>query len=130
MPNLTTVELKTFIPAKNYQTSINFYRELGFEHKSEHSGVSYFLLGKCSFLLQDFYHQELAENLMLHLLVDDVNRWHQHALNQNLVEKYEVQISEVKRQPWGMHDFTLTDPSGVLWRIAENDRQLFRQTQC
>lgn len=23
-------------------------------------------------------------------------------------------------QPWGMVDFVLTDPSGVMWRIAHN----------
>jgi uncharacterized glyoxalase superfamily protein PhnB len=22
--------------------------------------------------------------------------------------------------PWGMRDFTLFDPSGVLWRVAQN----------
>jgi uncharacterized glyoxalase superfamily protein PhnB len=23
-------------------------------------------------------------------------------------------------QPWAMRDFTLFDPSGVLWRVAQN----------
>ena len=31
-----------------------------------------------------------------------------------------VEIGEVELQPWKMRDFVLTDPSGVLWRIAQN----------
>ena len=23
-------------------------------------------------------------------------------------------------RPWGMRDFTIADPTGVLWRIAQN----------
>jgi len=37
-----------------------------------------------------------------------------------LAEKYKVEVSPVELQPWRMRDFTLLDPSGVLWRIAEN----------
>lgn len=29
-------------------------------------------------------------------------------------------IGDLTQQPWRMLDFTLTDPSGVLWRIAQN----------
>jgi uncharacterized glyoxalase superfamily protein PhnB len=29
-------------------------------------------------------------------------------------------VSPVQLQPWRMRDFTLHDPSGVLWRIAQN----------
>lgn len=29
-------------------------------------------------------------------------------------------IGDLTQQPWRMLDFTLADPSGVLWRIAQN----------
>jgi uncharacterized glyoxalase superfamily protein PhnB len=31
-----------------------------------------------------------------------------------------VRQSELVQQPWHMRDFTQSDPSGVLWRIAQN----------
>ena len=38
----------------------------------------------------------------------------------NLVEEYGSMVTELVEQPWGMLEFCITDPSGVLWRIAEN----------
>jgi len=29
-----------------------------------------------------------------------------------------VAVGEPTDQPWGMRDFTLFDPGGVLWRVA------------
>ena len=31
-----------------------------------------------------------------------------------------VTVTDVVQQPWKMRDFTLRDPSGVCWRIAQN----------
>ncbi len=87
---------------------------------SDGGGVAYFHHGETSFLLQDFYVKEFAENLMLHLLVEDVDAWHAQLRANGIVERYGVAMSEVQSQPWRMRDFTLHDPSGVLWRIAQN----------
>ena len=118
--SLRVVELKPFVPARDFASSRRFYTELGFTEKSEVGGVAYFLHDDASFLLQDFYNKELAENLMLHLLVEDVAAWHARVSGSGLAQRYGVQLSEMVQQPWRMRDFTLTDPSGVLWRIAQN----------
>jgi catechol 2,3-dioxygenase-like lactoylglutathione lyase family enzyme len=118
--SLDTVEIKAFIPAKDYEQSKSFYRDLGFTLASESDEVCYFHHGNSAFLLQNFYKKDLAENLMMHLLVVDVDRWWQHVRTKNLVEKYEIYISPPELRPWKMRDFVLTDPSGVLWRIAQN----------
>lgn len=39
-------------------------------------------------LLQDFYLRELAENLMLHLWVDDADSWWQHVHDTGLGEQF------------------------------------------
>ncbi|MEZ4324975.1 MAG: hypothetical protein R3B40_07170, partial [Polyangiales bacterium] len=65
------------------------------------------------------YQRDLAENLMLHLLVDDVDAWHGRITASGLCARHGGRLSEVTTQPWGMRDFTLHDPSGVLWRIAQ-----------
>ena len=34
--------------------------------------------------------------------------------------RFGVEIGTPENQPWAMRDFTLFDPSGVLWRVAQN----------
>jgi catechol 2,3-dioxygenase-like lactoylglutathione lyase family enzyme len=117
---LRVVELKPFVPARDFELSKRFYLDLGFTKASDLGGVAYFHHGEASFLLQDFYNKELAENLMLHLLVEDVAAWHAKVEHDGLAAAYGVQQSELVQQPWHMRDFTQSDPSGVLWRIAQN----------
>ncbi|WP_062269175.1 VOC family protein [Endozoicomonas arenosclerae] len=120
MNNLKTVEIKAFIPSKDFETSKSFYADLGFTQASEGGSVAYFYFEQCSFLLQDFYEQKLADNLMMHLLVEDVESWYRQVNEAELVEKYGVKLSEIETKPWQMRDFVLSDPSGVLWRIGQN----------
>ncbi|SIS76779.1 MAG: glyoxalase [Thalassolituus maritimus] len=119
--SLNTVEIKAFIPAKDFQVSKSFYQALGFTLASDGHGVAYFYYGHCSFLLQDFYEQALAENFIMHLLVEDAEAWHAHITVGNLENRFPgVRVSDLCDQPWGMRDFTVHDPSGVLWRIGQN----------
>jgi uncharacterized glyoxalase superfamily protein PhnB len=118
--NLRTVELKAFIPAKDYELSKRFYQDVGFTLASDTEGVAYFHHENVSFLLQRFYAKELAENLMLHLLVEDVDAWWAKIKDAGIAERYGVKVSPIQLQPWRMRDFVLFDPSGVLWRIAHN----------
>ncbi|MFC7420868.1 VOC family protein [Iodobacter arcticus] len=120
MSALEVVEIKAFIPAKDYAISKQFYQDMGFTLASDTEGVAYFHYGNCSFLLQDFYEKDHAENFMMHLLVKDVAAWHAHLMAQDMVSKYQIHISDIETQPWKMLDFTVTDPSGVLWRIGQN----------
>jgi uncharacterized glyoxalase superfamily protein PhnB len=57
---------------------------------------------------------------MMHLLVDGLEAWWEHVENSRLAAKYEVRTEPPDDRPWGMRDFTITDPTGVLWRIAQN----------
>lgn len=120
MSKLETIEVKAFLPAKDFEESKQFYQDLGFTLKSSDEGIAYFCHDNSSFLLQDFYTPELAGNLMMHLLVIDVEAWWAHCHQQNLPQRYDVTLGNIKQQAWGMREFTLTDPSGVLWRIAKN----------
>jgi len=120
MENLNTVEIKSFVPAKDFECSKSFYQLIGFEMASEFEGIAYFKLGSCSFLLQDFYEPVHSNNFMMHLLVEDVQSWYEHIQKLNLTEEFGSKVTELVEQPWGMLDFCMIDPSGVLWRIAEN----------
>ncbi|QDC44026.1 VOC family protein [Methylophilus medardicus] len=120
MSNLSVTEIKAFVPAKQFALSRQFYLDLGFSLASEGGGVAYFHIGDASFLLQDFCADNLAENFMMHLLVQDVDAWWQQITQSGIVEKYGVKLSPIQLQPWGMRDFCIADPSGVLWRIGQN----------
>ncbi|MCU7375579.1 VOC family protein [Paucibacter sp. O1-1] len=120
MPNLRVTEIKAFVPSKDFNLSKQFYQDLGFTMASEGGGVAYFHWDHVSFLLQDFCAEGLAENFMMHILVEDVEAWWDRVQQSGVSTKYGVKVSDVESQPWRMRDFCLTDPSGVLWRIGQN----------
>jgi uncharacterized glyoxalase superfamily protein PhnB len=118
VPNFAVVEIKAFVPAKNFGLSIEFYKALGFPCAAVFEDIAYFQCGESSFLLQDFFVQEHAANYQMHLLVENVDAWHDKA--RSVAARFNVKVGEPENQPWAMRDFTLFDPSGVLWRIAQN----------
>ena len=117
-PSLAVLEIKAFVPAKNFALSMEFYEALGFTRASVFEDIAYFHCGESSFLLQDFFVQEHAANYQMHLLVENVDAWHEKA--KAVAARFNVKVGEPQNQPWAMRDFTLFDPSGVLWRIAQN----------
>lgn len=125
--NLQTIEIKAFVPARDFGLSKRFYRDLGFEIPWSDDELAYLHAGDASFLLQKFHVPEHAANFMMHLLVADVESWWRQVQSQRLAERYSVRASPPEDRPWAIRDFVLTDPSGVLWRIGQNigapDRQ-------
>jgi hypothetical protein len=127
MSTLEPIELKVFLPARDFELSKQFYRDLGFTMCwGEEGDLAYFHYGdhgqhgKVGFLLQRFYQQALAENLMMHLLVKDVDAWWALIQERNIPGKYGVMAEAPSLKPWNMRDMVLADPSGVLWRIAQD----------
>lgn len=119
--NLKAVELRTMIPAKDFNTSLRFYEAIGFEKKYQDDQIAYLVYGgQWPFLLQNFYQKELAENLVQHLLVENVADWHQHLEGLQLAAQFDICITAITEKPWKMKEFHLIDPSGVLWTIAQN----------
>ena len=117
---LTTVEVKAFVPSKDFALCKQFYQDLGFELAWSSDDLAYLRNGVSSFLLQKFYNKEHADNFMMHLLVEDVEAWWSHVQAQGLVAKYGVRAEPPADRPWGIRDFVIIDPTGVLWRIGQN----------
>ena len=118
--NLQTVEIKAFVPARDFALSKRFYADLGFAIPWSDDDLAYVHAGNASFLLQNFYVKEHADNFMMHLLVEDVESWWAHVEAQDIVKRYGVRAVPPRDQPWRIRDFALTDPTGVLWRIGQN----------
>ena len=118
--DLRTVEIKAFVPARDMELSLRFYRDLGFEVPWASDELAYLHAGDCSFLLQKFHAPGHADNFMMHLLVADVDAWWRHVQQQRLVERSGVRAQPPEDRPWKIRDFVLADPDGVLWRIGQN----------
>jgi len=96
MSNLRITEIKAFVPSKNFEISKQFYQDLGFTMDSDDDGIAYFHFENVSFLLQDYCVEALAENFMMHILVEDVDAWWGQVLNSGVVEKYGVRITPIE----------------------------------
>jgi hypothetical protein len=75
MSNMATVEIKAFVPARDFGLSKRFYQDLGFTLAWSDDDLAYFRHGNSSFLLQNFFNEEAARNFMMHLLVEDLDAW-------------------------------------------------------
>jgi catechol 2,3-dioxygenase-like lactoylglutathione lyase family enzyme len=112
------LDLKTFVPSKDYALSKRFYSDLGFTLNWSNPEVAEFQIGAYRFLLQNFFVQQ--ENFMMSLMVEDADAWWKHITEIKLTEKYPgIMARPPALQPWGLRVLYLSDPSGVLWHIAD-----------
>jgi uncharacterized glyoxalase superfamily protein PhnB len=118
--NLATIEVKAFVPARDFELSKRFYQDLGFDMAWSSEVLAYFCHGDSSFLLQNFYVKEHADNFMMHLLVEDVDAWWRYVEAQRIAARYGVKAEPPEDRSWGLRDFILVDPTGVLWRIGRD----------
>ncbi|MFT3806640.1 glyoxalase [Arenimonas sp.] len=110
---------RPFLPAKDFELCKRFYEALGFE-KLLDASVAIFRLGHGEFLLQNYYQREWAENFMMQLMVDDLDGWWTHIQSLDLPGRFGVAPPKAPAlQPWGLRIAYVTDPSGVLWHVAQ-----------
>ncbi len=111
---------RPFLPAKDFETSLRFYKAIGFEAYPLGETLAELSLGNHAFLLQGYYVKEWAESMVMHVLVKDVHAWWRHIDSLALAEKFGVSPpSPPKAEPWGLTVAYVFDPSGVLWHFAQ-----------
>jgi hypothetical protein len=126
MPELVAIELKAHIPARDFEVSKQFYQDIGFTLCWNTAGLALLhygphdVLGLPAFLLQNHYVKEFAENLQMQLMVKDVDAWWTEIQARQIPQKYTVLAEPPADREWKIRDFVLFDPSGVLWRIAQD----------
>jgi hypothetical protein len=110
---------RPFLPAKDFSMSKRFYEKLGFATLLD-GVVAIYQVGVSSFILQDYFQKEWAENCMMQLMVDDLDAWWAHIEALDLAANFGVQSPRPPAtQPWGLRVAYVFDPSGVLWHVAE-----------
>jgi len=110
---------RPFLPAKDFQLSERFYEAIGFV-KLLDGQVAIFGIGKSSFILQNYFQKEWAENFMMQLMVDDLDSWWRHIEEVDLPTRFGTPAPKAPAlQPWGLRVAYVVDPSGVLWHVAQ-----------
>jgi uncharacterized glyoxalase superfamily protein PhnB len=117
---LDVFALRPFVPATDFEKSLNFYTDLGFTAHRYGDSIASMELGAHAFLLQRFYAEGFAGNFMMQLMVNDLPGWWKRIESLDLAAKYGVRApSAPALQPWGLTISYVVDPSGVLWHIAQ-----------
>ncbi len=112
--------INAFVPARDLEKSKRFYLDLGFTQTWGDAGGCGLQIDGHAINLQQFYVKEHAENFMMQLMVPDVDEWWERIQALNLKDKYQLHmVKPPEMQPWGLRILYISDPSGVLWHIAE-----------
>lgn len=111
----TVQATRPMVPAKDFQISKKFYCDLGFEPRMLTDDLAEMSLGTCSFLLQNYYVRDWADNFVMHLYVSNVQPWWDRILAADLAVRYNVKSRAPHRAEWGAMVAQLIDPAGVLW---------------
>lgn len=64
---------RPFLPAQDFEVSLRFYEAVGFQADRLGPTLAELYLGPHSFLLQGQYVKEWADNMVMHVLVDEVD---------------------------------------------------------
>ncbi len=112
--------LRPFVPARDFALSKRFYQAIGFRLALESPPIAVMKMEGFTFILQDFYVAEHADNTMLQLMVRDAASWWQRIDTDALVAEFGVKPPRAPMmQDWGLIVGFLFDPAGVLWHVAE-----------
>ncbi len=113
------LSLRPFIPAQDFAASKRFYQALGFAITLDTPDLAILKQESFSFLLQNYYVREFAENCMVQLMVRNAEDWWARVDAPALVSAFGVREPRPPAiQSWGMKVGFLFDPSGVLWHVA------------
>lgn len=111
-----------FVPAKDFRESRNFYSDLGFEIVWEDEDLVRFRSGYFEFFLQNHYVKEFAENLMIHLNIN--NFFETFEFTKKIVDQHtNCKITKPKKEYYGLA-YKIVGPSGEIWDIVEGTQKV------
>ena len=124
---MNIIQIRTFLPSKDFETSKNFYKDLGFTVTWENHELAEIGIAKQNFFLQKYYQEDWANNLMMQMFVDDLDELYSKAAP--LIDKYEgTKIKSIFETDYG-RTFHLIGPAGVLWHMTETENKNIKQDE-
>jgi uncharacterized glyoxalase superfamily protein PhnB len=116
MPRAGGIDVTPTLPVSDMAAATRFYETAGFEVERYDDGFAFVHLDdQSAFDLDLKPDTDPATNgAGCYIIVRDVGGWHQRLLAAGLA------VTPVEDTPWGMHEFTLTDPSGNHIRVGKS----------
>jgi predicted enzyme related to lactoylglutathione lyase len=110
------IDVTPALPVADMSAAVSFYESAGFDVTLYDDGFAF-----VSFDDQSVFDLDLAEGLTAdtnhagcYVITADVDQWHARFAGAGLP------VTPVEDMPWGMHEFTLTDPSGNNIRVGRS----------
>ena len=104
------------LPVSNMDDAIRFYESIGFDIERYDDGFAFVRLGD-----QSVFDLHLASSMDpsanhagCYVITADADEWHRRFVSAG------VSVTSIEEMPWGMREFTLTDPSGNNVRVGRN----------
>jgi hypothetical protein len=116
---LGVVDVTPILPVVEMSSAARFYRAAGFEVRmyEESGGYAFVSLHEESVFDLDQWESPFdprQNRAGCYLIVPDVDEWHRRLSGLGLA------VNDIEDKPWGMREFTLTDPSGNYLRIGRS----------
>ena len=115
LPRAGGVTVTPTLPVVDMESTVRFYETAGFDVRRYDEGFAFVSLDEQStFDLDLAGHIDPARNgAGCYIIVGGVDEWHSRLVAAGL------DVSAVADMPWGMHEFTLTDPNGNRVRVGK-----------
>ena len=111
-------KLRLFLPSLDYQVSIRFYQQIGFEINWQSDDLTIMKHHELEFFIQNAYVKDWAENTMIQLFVEDIQQFCENI--KNLKKDYPmIQVKPIQEVDYGT-TFHLLDPAGVLIHVMQH----------
>jgi predicted enzyme related to lactoylglutathione lyase len=108
------VDVTPILPVRDLDEGVRFYESAGFDARAYDGGFAFVALHDDGAFDLDLVEGLDPENNAAgcYIVVDRVDEWHAELVAAGLA------VTSPEDQPWGMREFTLTDPSGNRVRIG------------
>jgi len=115
------LDVKIFVPAKDFKTSLDFYTQLGWQINWEHEGdLAELELAGTRLFLQNFYVKKWAENFMIYVSVENAQAWFEHVSAIKAPGDFpRIRVNPPKLEGHGDIVTYVWDPSRILLHFAE-----------
>lgn len=110
------IDVTPTLPVSDMAVAVRFYEAAGFDVERYDDGFAFVHLNDQSVFDLDLIADMVPEtnHAGCYIITNDVDEWHPRLATAGL------HVTAIQDMPWGMHEFTLTDPSGNNIRIGRN----------
>ena len=113
-------DIKPYIPAKDFERSLAYYRALGAAVNWQNETMAELDFGPSRVILQDYFVKKWAWNSMLLIPVDDAAGWHTHIADLSKSGEFgTLRVDPPRSEEWCTLVTHAWDPSGVLLMFAQ-----------